>query len=223
MTPMSPRSFLLSESLSTYVTEHSEPLDDVARGLVERTAALGDVAGMQISPDQAALMTALARITGARRAIEVGTFTGMSSLAIARGLADGGRLVCCDVSEEWTAIAREAWAAAGVDDRIELRIGPAVETLSGPLFDDEPLDLAFVDADKGGYVAYHDALVPRLRPGGVLAVDNTLWSGSVADDGADVDGNLAAIRAYNDHAAADDRVHTVIATIGDGLTINVRR
>lgn len=220
---MSPRSFLLSDTLTAYVADHSEGLDPVAEALVERTAALGDVAGMQISPDQSALMGVLARITGARRAVEVGTFTGMSALAVARNLAPGGRMVCCDVSEEWTSIGREAWAEAGVADRIDLRIGPAADTLAGDLFgDDEPIDLAFVDADKGGYVTYHDLLVPRLRPGGVLAVDNTLWSGSVVD--ADTsDANRTAIRAYNDHAVADDRVDTVMLTVADGLTLNVRR
>lgn len=215
------RSLLGTDALAAYVADHSDPLDDVARALVDRTAALGDVAGMQIGADQAALMTALARLTGARRAVEVGTFTGMSSLAIARGLADGGRLVCCDVSEEWTAIAREAWAAAGVADRIDLRIGPAAETLAADLFGGEPLDLAFVDADKPSYTTYHDLLVPRLRPGGLLAVDNTLWGGSVVDpDEADV--NRTAIRAYNDHALADPRVSTVVVPTGDGVTLNVK-
>lgn len=216
------RSFLSTEALAGYVEAHSDPLDAVARRLVERTAALGSVAGMQIGADQAALMTALARITGARRAVEVGTFTGMSALAIARGLPEGGRLVCCDVSEEWTALAREAWAEAGVDDRIDLRIAPAAETLAGDLFgDDEPIDLAFVDADKGGYVTYHDLLVPRLRPGGLLAVDNTLWGGAVVEPDAS-DANRTAIRAYNDHAAADARVSTAVLTVGDGVTLNVK-
>jgi caffeoyl-CoA O-methyltransferase len=216
---------LVPEALAAYVEAHSDPLDEVGRRLVERTAALGDVAGMQIGADQAALMTTLARLTGARRAVEVGTFTGMSALAIARGLAEGGRLVCCDVSEEWTAIAREAWAEAGVDDRIDLRIAPAADTVAGDLFDDdggdEPIDLAFVDADKPSYVTYHDLLVPRLRPGGLLAVDNTLWSGDVVepDEG---DRNRTAIRAYNDHALADPRVSTVVLTVGDGVTLNVK-
>ncbi len=219
---MSPRSFLLTDALAAYVHGHSEPLDPVAHRLVDRTQALGAVAGMQIAPDQSVLLGILARITGARRAVEVGTFTGLSALAVARNLAPGGRLVCCDVSEEWTAIAREAWAEAGVDDRIDLHIAPAVETLAGDLFgDDEPVDLAFVDADKEGYIAYHDALVPRLRPGGVLAVDNTLWGGA-AVDADEADAARTAIRAYNDHALADDRVMTVLLTVGDGVTLNVR-
>lgn len=216
------RSFLGTDALATYVADHSDPLDAVARSLVARTAELGDVAGMQIGADQVALMTALARITGARRAVEVGTFTGMSALAIARGLPEGGRLVCCDVSEEWTAIARDAWSEAGVADRIDLRIAPAAETLAGDLFgDDAPIDLVFVDADKGGYITYHELLVPRLRPGGVLAVDNTLWSGAVVEPD-EADGNRTAIRAYNDHAVADARVSTAMLTVGDGVTLNVK-
>lgn len=216
------RSFLLSEALADYVAGHSEPLDPVAQALVEQTAALGSVAGMQIGADQTAFMTVLARLTGARRAVEVGTFTGMSSLAIARGLAADGRLICLDVSEEWTAIARGAWTDAGVADRIDLLIGPAAETLAGPdVFGTDEIDLAFVDADKPGYRAYHDLLVPRLRPGGVLAVDNTLWSGEVVEaDDSDV--NRTALRAYNAYAVADPRVATVVLTVGDGVTLHVK-
>jgi caffeoyl-CoA O-methyltransferase len=215
------RSSVLPPDVADYLEAHSEPLDPVAQRLVTRTAELGEVARMQIGPDQVAFMTALARMTGATRAVEVGTFTGMSSLALARGLAPGGRLVCCDVSDEWTALAREAWAEAGVDDRIDLVIGPAVDTLGGDLFDGAPIDLAFVDADKPSYVAYHDLLVPLLRPGGVLAVDNTLWGGAVTEPDVD-DTNRTALRAYNDHALADDRVATVMTSIGDGVTLNVK-
>lgn len=219
---MSSRSFLVADPLAAFIAGASEPTDPVAVRLIERTAELGGVSGMQIGPDQALFMTALTRISGARLVVEVGTFTGMSALAIARGLAPGGRLVCCDVSEEWTTIARAAWAEAGVDDRIDLRIGPAVETLAG--LADEPLDAAFIDADKPSYVAYHDALVPRLRPGGWLAVDNTLWSGAVAEPPSDTDdANTVAIRAYAAHAVADDRVDTVVLSIGDGVTLNIKR
>jgi len=160
-------------------------------------------------------------LIGARRAVEVGTFTGASALAIARGLPPGGRLLCCDVSEEWTAVGRRAWERAGVADRIELRIAPAAETLAA--LDPAPVvDLAFIDADKGGYIAYHDDLVPRLRPGGLLLVDNTLWGGRVTDAMSD-DPDTIAIRAYNDHAAADDRVDTVLLPLADGLTLCRRR
>jgi caffeoyl-CoA O-methyltransferase len=155
------------------------------------------------------------------RAVEVGTFTGYSALCIARGLADDGRLLCCDVSEEWTAIGREAWKRAGVDGRIDLRIAPAIETLRA-LPTDEPIDLAFVDADKGGYAAYYEELLPRLRANGVILVDNTLWSGAVVD-ASRTDDDTEAIRAFNDMVAADERVESVILTIGDGLTLIRKR
>lgn len=156
-------------------------------------------------------------LVGARRAVEVGTFTGFSALAIARALPSDGHLLCCDVSEEWTAIGRRAWARAGVDDRIELRIAPALDTLAG--LPDEPIiDLVFIDADKPGYVDYWEALLPRMRPGGLVLVDNTLWSGRVVD-GADHDDTTSVIRAFNDHVTADPRVELVVLPICDGLTL----
>lgn len=214
MTP--PKSFHLPPEVHEYIVEHSCKLDPVAAALMERTAALGDVSIMQIAPEQAVFMTSLTRVLGARVAVEVGTFTGFSALAIARGLLPGGRLTCCDLNEDWTSIGREFWARAGVADRIDLRIGPAMDTLAA-LPDDEPVDLCFIDADKGGYTAYWDALVPRLRPGGVALVDNTLYFGTVADPDND-DETTSAIRAFNDHAAADDRMEVVILPVGDGLT-----
>ncbi|WP_421119330.1 O-methyltransferase [Aquihabitans daechungensis] len=218
---MTPRSFLLDDRLNAYVLGHTEPPDDVLARLTERTAGLGDVAGMQIGPDQAALLTMLTRFAGVTSAVEVGTFTGTSALCIARGLADGGRLLCCDVSEEWTAIARASWAEAGIDDRIELRIAPGIETLSS-LPDDESIDLAFIDADKPGYLSYYEELVPRLRPGGWIVADNTLWSGSIVDPDV-TDANTEALRAYNDRAAADERVTTVLLALADGLTVSQKR
>jgi caffeoyl-CoA O-methyltransferase len=176
---------------------------------------------MQVGPDQAAFLTMLTRFAGVRSAVEVGTFTGTSALCIARGLADGGRLLCCDVSEEWTAIARDAWAEAGVDDRIELRIGPGIDTLSA-LPEEPTIDLAFIDADKPGYQGYYDALVPRLRPGGWIVADNTLWGGAIVDPD-DTEANTLALRAYNDRAAADDRVMTVVLALADGLTVSQKR
>ncbi len=218
---MSPKSFLLPEELHAYLVDHGAAPDDVLSGLIAETAALGSVAAMQIAPEQAALLTILTRLIDARSAVEVGTFTGASALAIARGLGPGGRLLCCDVSEDWTAIARRAWERAGVADRIDLRIAPAAETLDA--LPPEPyLDLAFIDADKAGYRAYWDALVPRMRPGGALLVDNTLWSGRVVDPG-DEDPDTMAIRAFNDHVAADDRVDAVLLPISDGLTLCRRR
>ena len=172
---------------------------------------------MQIGDDQGQLLTLLTRLVGARRAVEVGTFTGYSSLCIARGLAEGGTLTCCDISEEWTAIGQDAWRAAGVADRIDLRIAPALDTLRS-LSTEPVLDLVFIDADKGGYADYWSELVPRVRPGGLLLADNVLWSGEIADDEKSGD-NLEALRAFNDLVAADERVEVVVLTAFDGLTI----
>jgi caffeoyl-CoA O-methyltransferase len=193
----------------------------VQRSLIEATAALGDVAGMQIAPEQGALMTLLTQIVGARFAVEVGTFTGYSALCIARGLAPGGRLLCLDVSEEWTSIGREHWERAGVAERIELRIGPAADALRA-LPADPPIDLAFIDADKPGYRTYYDEIVQRLRPGGLVLLDNVLWSGAVVDPAKD-DESTRAIRAVNDHVAQDPRVDVVMLPISDGLTLARRR
>jgi caffeoyl-CoA O-methyltransferase len=216
------RSFLVTDEVRSYAVAHgSWRPDAVVRGLQAETAALGDVAGMQIGDDEGQLLTMFARLTGARRAVEVGTFTGYSSLCIARGLAQGGSLLCCDVSEEWTEIGRRAWAAAGLADRIELRIGPALDTLKAlPATAD--IDLVFIDADKPGYAAYWAELVPRVRPGGLLLVDNVLWSGEIIDPEVS-DANTSALRAFNDLVASDDRVETVVLTAFDGLTIARRR
>ncbi len=218
---MTDRSFLLDDPLWHYVLDHSAKADPVMAALTERTKALGGAAGMQIAPDQQAFLTMLTRFAGVTNAVEVGTFTGSSALCVARGLADGGRLLCCDVSEEWTAIARQAWSDAGVSDRIDLRIAPALETLQS-LPPDPVIDLAFIDADKTGYHAYYEELVPRLRPGGWLVADNTLWSGQVVDAGSS-DEATKALRAYNAHASADPRVVTVLLAVADGLTISQKR
>lgn len=218
---MTPKSFHLTPEVHAYIVEHSERLDPIATELVERTAALGGISIMQIAPEQAQFMTLLARTLAARVAVEVGTFTGLSALSIVRGLAPGGRLTCCDVSEEWTSIGRPFWERAGVADRIDLRIGPAADTLAG-LPGDAVVDLAFIDADKGGYVGYWDALVPRMRPGGVVLVDNTLYSGTVADP-SNTDETTEHIRTFNSHAAADDRMETVLLPVGDGLTFARKR
>ncbi len=211
------RSVLVTPELHAYAVAHGLPPDEVQLSLIEATARLGPASGMQISPTEGAFLTILTKIIGVRFAVEVGTFTGYSSISIARGLADGGRLLCCDVSEEWTAIAREHWEKAGVVDRIELRIAPAAETLAA-LPADPPIDLAFIDADKPGYRSYYDEIVPRLRPGGVVVLDNVLWSGNVVDE-SDQSENTVAIRAINDHVAADDRVEAVMLPIADGVTI----
>jgi caffeoyl-CoA O-methyltransferase len=216
-----PKSFLLSSELADYLVAHGSPPDAVQEALIEETAALGAVAGMQISPEQGAFLTVLTRLLGARNAIEIGTFTGYSALSIARGLPDGGRLICCDVSEEWTSIGRKAWESAGVADRIDLRIAPALDTL-GALPAGETFDLAFIDADKPNYANYYEALVPRMRVNGAILVDNVLWDGRVVQADAD-DDNTVAIRAFNDLVAADPRVETVMLPIADGLTIARKR
>ena len=215
-----PKSFILSEAIHDYVVSHSSQIGDVRLRLIEETATLGPVAAMQVAPEQSVFLTILTRALGVRRAVEVGTFTGMSALSIALGMAPDGELLCCDVSEKWTAIARRYWAEAGVTDRIDLRIAPAAETLAA-LPAEERIDLAFIDADKPGYISYWDALVPRIRPGGVLLVDNVLWGGRVVDgDSAD---DTVAIKAFNDHCAADDRVDLVVLPIADGLTMACRK
>jgi predicted O-methyltransferase YrrM len=219
---MSRRSEWLSAELDDYVVAHSTPADDVLARLAQETASsFPDAAGMQIGPDQGAFMTMLTRVVGARRALEIGTFTGYSSICIARGLAGGGMLTCCDVSKEWTTVARRYWQLAGVADRIDLRLRPAAETLS-ELPADERFDLAFIDADKTGYIGYWDAVLPRMRPGGVVLIDNTLADGRVVDPAATRE-NVTAIKAFNDHAAADSRVDLVLLTIGDGVTMARKR
>ena len=216
-----PKSFNLTPEIHQYLVAHGTPPDDVQQALIERTSELGGISMMQIAPEQGAFMTILTRLLGVRNAVEIGTFTGYSSLCIARGLADGGTLVCCDVSDEWTSIGQEYWERAGVADRIDLRIAPALETIA-TLPDEEHLDLVFIDADKENYANYYDALLPRLRQNAVILVDNTLWMGAVIDETRD-DSSTVAIRAFNDMVAADDRVDTVQLAISDGLTLLRKR
>jgi caffeoyl-CoA O-methyltransferase len=215
------KSVSVTQAVHDYAVAHGTPPDAVQESLISATAALGGVSRMQIAAEQGAFMTMLTKLVDARFAVEVGTFTGYSSICIARGLADGGRLLCCDVSEEWTAVARDHWAQASVEDRIELVIGPAADTLRA-LPADPPIDLAFIDADKTGYRTYYDEIVQRLRPGGLVLVDNVLWSGKVVDD-SDQSDDTVALRAVNDHIATDDRVDVVMLPIADGLTIARRR
>jgi caffeoyl-CoA O-methyltransferase len=217
-----PKSFHLTPDINDYLLAHSKPIDDVQRGLIaETTQATGAMSRMQISPEQGQFMHQLARAIGARDAVEVGTFTGYSALAVASALPPGGRLICCDVSDEWTAIGVKYWKQAGVDDRVDLRIGPALETLmaldAGPQF-----DLAFIDADKTNYVGYYEAILPRMRERGVILVDNVLWGGRIIDE-SDTSDDTIALRAFNDHVAGDDRVDCVMLPIADGLTFITRR
>jgi caffeoyl-CoA O-methyltransferase len=216
-----PKSFFLSREAHEYLVAHGTPPDDVQRELIEETAKLGGIAGMQIAPEQGAFMTVLTRLVSARRAVEVGTFTGYSALCIARGLADDGQLLCCDVSDEWTSIGRRYWQRAGVADKIELRLGPAADTLRS-LPAEELFDLAFIDADKPSYPVYYEEILRRLRPNGVILVDNVLWDGRVFQPDAD-DENTIAIRAFNDMVAADKRVDAVMLPVSDGLTVVRKR
>jgi caffeoyl-CoA O-methyltransferase len=219
--PAAPKSFLLTPELHAYLLAHSSPVDAVQQSLIDRTAELGAVAGMQIAPEQGAFMTLLTRLVGARSAVEVGTFTGYSAIAIARGLPDDGHLLCCDVSEEWTAVARAAWDEAGVASKIELVLAPAIETLRA-LPAEETIDIAFIDADKPSYGGYYDEILARLRPNGLILVDNVLWSGNVVGTSAN-DDNTVALRAFNDMVAADARVESVLLPISDGVTLIRKR
>jgi len=215
--PPRPKFTPLDDALYDYLVSHRSPDDAVVRELREETARLGDRAVMQISPDQATFLRILVAAIGARRAVEVGTFTGFSALAIARGLPKDGRLLCFDVSEEWTKVARRYWEKAGVADRIELRLGPAAETLRA-LPEERLLDFAFIDADKKGYPVYWEEVVRRLRPGGLVAVDNVLWEGEVVQ--ADKRGeDVLAIRRFNELVLADTRVESVMLAVADGLTL----
>jgi caffeoyl-CoA O-methyltransferase len=216
-----PKSFFLSPEMHEYLVGHGLPLDDVQRDLIEETRALGPIAGMQIAPEQGAFMTILTRLVNARRAVEVGTFTGYSSLSIARGLPDDGRLLCLDVSEEWTSIARRYWERAGVAPKIELRLGPAADTLRA-LPAGDTFDLAFIDADKGNYSVYYEEVLARLRPNGAILVDNVLWGGRVVEADA-ADDDTRAIKAFNDALARDDRVDVVMLPLSDGLTLARKR
>lgn len=211
-----------AEHVVRYAIAHTTPPDPLLAELAERTVELtGANANLQISPEQGPLLTMLVQLMGARNAVEVGTFTGYSSICIARGLAPGGRLTCFDISEEWTAIAREYWAKAGLADRIELRLGPAADGLA-ELPETESIDFAFLDADKPGYPAYYELLVRRLVPGGLLVADNTLRRGRVADPACD-DEQVRATRAFNDLVIADERVTTVLLPFADGLTLIRKR
>jgi len=201
---------LIAYVQSVGVREHS-----VLAGLREATASMAE-SEMQIGPEQGAFMAMLVKLTGAQRILEIGTFTGYSSTAMALALPPGGRIVCCDVNREWTDIARQAWADAGVSEKVELRLGPAVETLA--TLDDDSFDFAFIDADKPSYDAYYEGCLRAVRPGGLILIDNVLQSGRVAD--AEVDSeSVRAIRALNEKVVGDERVDHVLLPIADGLTL----
>lgn len=212
----------MTEALYEYLVAHSTALPELDRELIAETrAVLPERAVMQVGAEQAGLLTLLTRLVGARQAVEVGTFTGLSALAIARGLAPGGWLTCFDISREFTDLARRYWQRAGVADRITLRIGDAAAGLA-ELPAEPYLDLAFIDADKPNYLTYWSLLVPRVRPGGLLVVDNVLWSGRVLAPESD-DPNAQALARFNDEVVRDPRVELVMLPVGDGITLAYRR
>jgi caffeoyl-CoA O-methyltransferase len=217
------RSIGVSEELGAYIEAHANPVGDtIAEALAATTAErFGGQAAMNIGQDQGRFMSMLVSLIGARTVVEVGTFTGMSALWLARGLPDGGRLVCFDITDKYLATAREAWTAAGVDDRIEVRIGPAADGLA-ELPDEPHVDLAFIDADKTGYAAYYEEILARMRTGGVILVDNTLWSGRILDD-TDQTADTVALRAFNDMVVADSRIDSYLLPVADGLTVIRKR
>lgn len=216
---MSTRSIGLSEALHRYFLDSIVEEPDLFRQLREETAELPG-AGMQISPEQGRFMSWLVGLLGARRCLEVGVFTGYSSLAVARVLPADGQLVACDVSEEWTAIARRYWQLGGVESKIDLRLGPAVETLDGMLEQGEAgaFDFAFIDADKASYLAYYERALALVRTGGVIAFDNTLWGGKVADPAVE-DPDTRAIRDLNRRVTRDPRVDASLIPLGDGVLL----
>jgi predicted O-methyltransferase YrrM len=220
---MSNRTIPIDERLHGYLLEHSLRESDVKRRLREVTASL-ECSGMQIAPEQGQFMALLVELIGARRIVEIGTFTGYSALCMAEAMPTDGALICCDLSEEWTGIARGFWREAGVEERIDLRLAPALETLDALLAQgrEGPFDMAFIDADKANYTQYFDRCLTLVRPGGLILFDNTLWGGRVADP-QDRDEDTRAIRALNDRLLGDQRVTLSLVPIGDGLTLARKR
>lgn len=220
---MTDRRLQITDEIHRYLVDHSVREPDVLARLRAATASLPQ-AGMQIGPEQGQLMALLAKLVGAKRCIEVGVFTGYSSLAVALALPEDGRILACDVSEQWTAIARRFWREAGVEHKIELKLQPAVRTLEELLAAGEAgrYDFAFVDADKPAYDSYYELLLKLLRPGGLMALDNTLWSGAVLDPN-EREPNTVALRALNDKLHRDERIDLSLLPVGDGLTLARKR
>ena len=221
---MSSHTIELTETLYDYLLANGTRESAVARELRSHTLVATRAHRMQVSPEQGAFMQLLVRLLGARRTLEVGTFTGYSALAVAEALPDDGRLIACDVSEQWTAIGRPFWERAGVAHKIDLRLKPAVDTLDELIAAGEAdaFDFAFIDADKANYDAYYERCLVLLRRGGVIGIDNVLWGGRVADERAR-DEDTRAIRALNLKVNADERVDAAMLPIGDGLTLAVKR
>jgi len=219
---MARRSLELDDRLYDYLLQFGVRESELLKELRAETAKLSG-AGMQIGPDQGAFMAMLVELTGARRALEIGTFTGYSSLCVAGAMPPDGKLICCDVSEEYTKVARGYWRRAGLESKIELRLGPALATLDALIEAKvEAFDFAFIDADKTNYSNYYERVLQLLRPGGLIAIDNVLWSGDVADPGKR-DDDTDAIRALNDRVRNDERVSLSLVPIGDGVTLARKR
>lgn len=213
---MTSRIAFIDPAIADYLAAHSTPPNEVEQRLIDTTQRMAN-AGMQIGPAQAQFMTMLTRILRPRLVVEIGTFTGYSAMAVAKALPPDGRLLACDLSDEWTSVGKPFWAEAGLDSRIELNLGPASETLSA-LPSDQKVDMAFIDADKTGYVGYFDQLVPMLSEHGVILVDNVLWNGEIVNENNRSE-DTVALRAFNDHVIADDRVDVALLPIGDGLSM----
>jgi len=213
----------LSEALYDYILSVSLREPDVLRRLREETARM-PLAIMQIAPEQGQFMALIVELMGAKRTLEVGVFTGYSSLAVALALPDDGHITACDVSEEWTAIARRYWAEAGVADKVDLRLAPAIETLDALLVDGQAgsYDFAFIDAEKTEYADYYERVLQLLRQGGLVAIDNVLWNGAVADPADDKE-DTNAIRAFNEKLRDDDRISLSLLPLADGLTLARKR
>ncbi|HEY9763380.1 MAG TPA: class I SAM-dependent methyltransferase [Trichocoleus sp.] len=220
---MSNQTIGLNEGLYTYLLEHSLREPGILAQLRQETAQ-HPMAQMQIAPEQGQFMALLVQLMGAQKTLEVGVFTGYSSLAVALALPEQGKVIACDVSEEYTALARQFWQKAGVDHKIDLKIGPAVETLDGLIADGEAgtFDFAFIDADKSSYDTYYEQALKLVRPGGLIAIDNVLWSGRVADPDTQ-DNRTKTIRNFNDKLHQDDRVTISLVPIADGLTLALKR
>lgn len=210
----------LTPELYRYIVSHTTPPDAVLQDLITETKKLGDISRMQIAQDQGILFTQLTRIMNTKLAVEVGTFTGYSAISIARGLTEEGKLITCEINEKYTKIAERYFKRAGLDRKISLKLGPAIETLQELRLRD--VDIAFIDADKEGYLAYYEALLPNMRSGGLMMFDNVLWHGAVADPKTQ-DENSKAIRKFNDALIHDPRVEIVILPIADGLTLARKR
>jgi len=219
---MSDKCLSMSKELYSYTLSTSLRESPALAALREETSTL-EMARMQISPDQGQFMAMLVKMLGAKKVVEVGTFTGYSALVMAEATEPDAKIYCCDVSEKWTSIARRHWQASGLGDKIELRLAPATETLAKLLTDGEgTFDFAFIDADKSNYDAYYESCLKLLRPGGIIAVDNYFWGGDVADESRQ-DDDTKAIRALNEKMKSDERIDLSVVPIGDGVALARKR